>query len=93
MILEGQVSEADRGAVVLASYPTTCRSGAISSPRHHHRRYAIAVAEETQKSQPDFKPTRNRGNVGLIGLISATFSARGRDARYHRRLPLWPAAL
>ena len=27
MILEGQVSEADRGAVVLASYPTTCRSG------------------------------------------------------------------
>ena len=66
------------------------RSGARSSPRHHRRRYAIAVAEEAQKRDPDLKPTRNRGNVGLI---SATFSARGRDARYHRRLPLRPAAL
>src|SRR6202048_4457916 len=66
------------------------RSGARSSPRHHRRRYAIAVAEEAQKSDPDLKPTWNRGNVGLI---SATFSARGRDARYNRRLPLRPAAL
>jgi hypothetical protein len=53
-------------------------------------RYAIAVAEEAQKSDPDLKPTWNRGN---IGLISAMFCARGRDARYHRRLPLRPAAI
>jgi hypothetical protein len=66
------------------------RSGARSPPRHHHRRYAIALAEEAQKSDPDLKPIWNRGNVGLI---SATFSARGRDARYHRGVPLRPAAL
>jgi hypothetical protein len=66
------------------------RSGARSAPRHHRRRYAIAVAEEAQNSDPDLKPTRSRGNVGLI---SATFSARGRDARYYRRLPLRSAAL
>jgi hypothetical protein len=52
------------------------RSGARSSPRHHRRRYAIAVAEEAQKSDSDLKPTRNRGEC-LLNL-RAVFCKRAR---------------
>jgi hypothetical protein len=86
----GRTVKRTGGAVVLAGYPTACaiRCQVVRPVITGVTR--LLLPGKSKRATLISNHTRTWGNVGLV---SATFSVRGRDARYHRRLPLRPAAL